>query len=113
MRTVPGQSTSEFFCDLEERLRARTPGIEVEMSHTYPLETDPAHPLIRRFEAGGAKLVGAPWFCDAAIFAHRGVPAIAMGPGSIAQAHTEDEWISEADLEEGAARFESFLRALQ
>ena len=49
------------------------------------------------------KIVGAPWFCDAAVLASQGgIPSVAAGPGSIEQAHTQDEWISEKDLELGA-----------
>jgi acetylornithine deacetylase/succinyl-diaminopimelate desuccinylase-like protein len=36
-----------------------------------------------------------------------------MGPGSIAQAHTCDEWIAVEDLEKGVEFFGSFLRLLQ
>jgi acetylornithine deacetylase len=36
-----------------------------------------------------------------------------MGPGSIAQAHTKDEWIALEDLEKGAAFFEAFIRSLK
>jgi acetylornithine deacetylase/succinyl-diaminopimelate desuccinylase-like protein len=60
----------------------------------------------------GATPTGAPWFCDAAVFAAKGIPAIALGPGSIVQAHTADEFISIADLEAGADFFERFLRSL-
>jgi len=38
---------------------------------------------------------------------------VALGPGSIAQAHTADEFISIADLEEGARFFQNFLKSLQ
>jgi len=41
------------------------------------------------------------------------MPSIALGPGSIAQAHTADEWISVSDLENGADFFERFLLSLQ
>jgi acetylornithine deacetylase/succinyl-diaminopimelate desuccinylase-like protein len=40
------------------------------------------------------------------------MPAVALGPGSIAQAHTADEWIAVSDLEEGADFFEKFLLSL-
>jgi acetylornithine deacetylase len=36
-----------------------------------------------------------------------------MGPGSIAQAHTCDEWIALEELEKGASFFENFLRSLR
>jgi acetylornithine deacetylase/succinyl-diaminopimelate desuccinylase-like protein len=113
VRTVPEQETESFFTELEGKLRAVCPDLEIEYTHSHPLFTDPAHPLIRLLEEGGAQCVGAPWFCDAAIFEQLGTPAIAMGPGSIAQAHTEDEWISEEALQGGADGFERFLRQLR
>ena len=41
-----------------------------------------------------------------------GVPAIALGPGSIEQAHTKDEWIEIAELEKGAEFWVRWLRSL-
>ena len=38
-----------------------------------------------------------------------GTPAIAIGPGSIAQAHTADEFIEIAELERGAEFFTNYL----
>jgi len=35
-----------------------------------------------------------------------------MGPGSILQAHTKDEWIAVADLEKGVEVFKEFLGSL-
>ena len=46
------------------------------------------------------------------MFAQHGTPAIALGPGSIAQARTKDEWIAVEDLEKGERFFSSFLSAL-
>jgi acetylornithine deacetylase/succinyl-diaminopimelate desuccinylase-like protein len=74
--------------------------------------TDPAHPVIRLLESVGARCVGAPWFCDSAVFARDGTPAIAMGPGFIAQAHTKDEWIEQANLDSGTEMFQRFVRLL-
>ena len=59
--------------------------------------TDPPHPLISVL-GNGPGLEGAPWFCDAAVFARGRVPAVACGPGFIAQAHTKDEWIAIDEL---------------
>ena len=108
LRTIPGQDLSL----VEKILRARVPDIEISMAVSPPLFTDPAHPLIRALQRCGADLAGAPWFCDAAVFSANGSPAVAMGPGSIAQAHTRDEFISVDDLEKGAAFFLGFLRSL-
>ena len=76
------------------------------------LDTDPSHPLIAKFGAVGGRPAGAAWFCDAAIFCAHGMPAVAAGPGSIAQAHTEDEFIEVAELERGVEFFKKFLRSL-
>ncbi len=112
LRTVPSQNTTDFTDRLTERLRVACADLDVAAGHSPPLLTDPGHPLIRRLESLGARLVGAPWFCDAAVFARDGTPSIAMGPGSIAQAHTKDEWIKVEDLEAGVEFFGRFLRVL-
>jgi acetylornithine deacetylase/succinyl-diaminopimelate desuccinylase-like protein len=112
IRLVPGQDAA-FEEALFARLRQVCPDLEISVSRALPLYTDPEHPLLQKLNLQGAAAVGAPWFCDAAVFASHGSPAIAMGPGSIAQAHTRDEWIALEDLEKGAAFFEAFLRSLQ
>jgi succinyl-diaminopimelate desuccinylase len=77
------------------------------------LDTPAANPFVRKLVDGGAALTGAPWFCDAAFLSEIAViPAVAIGPGSIAQAHTKDEWIEIAELERGAAFWVRWLRSL-
>ena len=48
-----------------------------------------------------SEIVGVPYGTDAWIFASQGIPTVVIGPGSIFQAHTEDEWISISELERG------------
>jgi succinyl-diaminopimelate desuccinylase len=74
-----------------------------------PLDTPADHPLVQRLAACGNGLTGAPWFCDAAWLAAVGIPAAAAGPGSIAQAHTADEWVSLAELDRGVRFYRDFL----
>jgi acetylornithine deacetylase len=50
-------------------------------------------------------LVGVPYATDAAPIAAAGVPTVVFGPGSIAQAHTADEFISIAELQLGTEFF--------
>ena len=76
---------------------------------SYPLNTDTNHDEIQRFVKMGSQLVMAPWFCDAGWLSRGGIPAIACGPGSIAQAHTKDEYIKITDLEAGAEYYRQFL----
>jgi len=95
MRTIPGQDITSLSLAV---LRKRVPDIEISIQGSAPLFTDPSHPLIRGLQSCGAWTYGSPWFCDAAVFAQSGCPAVALGPGSIAQAHTCDEFISIAHL---------------
>ena len=41
---------------------------------------------------------GEPYATDAPYIARLGIPTVVFGPGSIEQAHTKDEWISEEQL---------------
>lgn len=108
-RLVPG-FTAEAIAD---QLRAKFPDLKIEISQSKPLDTSADHPLVQLLGETGAPCTGAPWFCDAAPFAEKGVPGVALGPGSIQQAHTADEWISVQDLEAGMQFFKSFLHRLQ
>jgi acetylornithine deacetylase len=42
--------------------------------------------------------LGVPYGTDAPAFAGAGIPTVVFGPGSIAQAHTADEWIAVEQL---------------
>jgi acetylornithine deacetylase/succinyl-diaminopimelate desuccinylase-like protein len=112
MRFIPAQFEPGMGDALAKRLREVCPDLEIEFPLAPPLYTDPKHPLIVKLGECGAQPVGAPWFCDACFFAERGMPAIALGPGSIQQAHTKDEHIAVADLEKGVEFFKAFLAKL-
>lgn len=115
IRTTPGlakaggamQLLSDFVARHDETAHVTA------ASEAFCLDTDPANSFIQKLMSAGADLSGAPWFCDAAFLAVAGTPAIAIGPGSIAQAHTKDEFIAVKDLEEGVAFFKRFLRSLK
>jgi len=75
------------------------------------LLTPKDHPMVTRLQTLGSQPVTAPWFCDAGWLAEAGIPGVAIGPGSIEQAHTRDEWLSVNDLEDGARFFGTVLRS--
>jgi acetylornithine deacetylase len=52
--------------------------------------------------AGARETLGAWYGTNASRFAVTGVPGIVFGPGSIAQAHTADEWIDIEQLRKSA-----------
>lgn len=110
VRIVPGQERAAFVAWLTERLRRACPDLEVEyLRGNAPLDTAPEHPCVRALQAAGGKLVGAPWFCDGSLLQAGGIPAVAAGPGDIAQAHTADEWLAVDDLRAGVEFYKRFL----
>jgi acetylornithine deacetylase len=87
----------------------------VDPHENPPMETEAAHPMIQALLGTDAatQLAGAPWFSDAAHLSNGGVPSICIGPGSIDQAHTVDEFIDMAALEQGADFFSAFIGGLR
>ncbi len=49
-----------------------------------------------------ARRLAVPYATDASTLAEAGVPAVVFGPGDIAQAHTADEWVDLAEVEQAA-----------
>jgi acetylornithine deacetylase/succinyl-diaminopimelate desuccinylase-like protein len=114
LRLLPAQWKDREAADVFAVMRAACPGLEVSrLAGSEALDTDPSHPLVTKLVEAGGRPAGAAWFCDAAIFSSRGTPAVAVGPGSIAQAHTEDEFIAVDDLEAGVDFFKRFLGSLR
>jgi acetylornithine deacetylase/succinyl-diaminopimelate desuccinylase-like protein len=86
------------------------PGLEVTVHRNGPsfaLQTD--HPWIQKLARHATGVTHVPWFSDANIFNAHGIPAVAFGPGSIAQAHTADEFIALEALSEGSRALAAFL----
>lgn len=99
---------------LTETLEFHDLPVEIIRPHENPpMETTAEHPMIRSLLKIGARLAGAPWFSDAAHLSNGGVPSICIGPGSIDQAHTADEFIEIDALQKGAEFFMRFIRSLQ
>jgi acetylornithine deacetylase len=99
---------------LRRMLEEHAPEIQLSNVHENPpVETPEDHPMILRLlDAGAAGCAGAPWFSDAAHLAAGGIPSICIGPGSIYQAHTADEFIDIADLESSVGVFRKFITGL-
>ncbi len=80
-----------------------------------PMETAADHPMIQALLTAGSTtgLAGAPWFSDAAHLSKGGIPSICIGPGSIDQAHTMDEFIEISALQAGAEFLSEFIGGLK
>jgi acetylornithine deacetylase len=116
-RLVPGESPVAARAEVIDRIAAVCSGARVEHdvpfleSHGLPDTTaDPvAAPWVERLAAGArrrgfaATKTAARYGTNASAYASAGVPSVVWGPGSIAQAHTADEWIDLAQLDAAAA----------
>jgi acetylornithine deacetylase/succinyl-diaminopimelate desuccinylase-like protein len=104
-RTLPGENHGRIVSECAQL------GAEVqEVRDCPPLWTDPGTEFVQQLEAASERPVtSAPWFCDAAIFAAQGIPGVAFGPGSTAQAHTADEFIELAEVRRAEQIVERFL----
>jgi acetylornithine deacetylase/succinyl-diaminopimelate desuccinylase-like protein len=113
-RIVPGIDPEEFQHYLESELRPVAPDTTVRLQrYSPPLDTHVALPWVRRLGERARGFTTAPWFSDASILSSPRCPAVCIGPGSIAQAHTKDEFILLRDLEEGAEFFQRWMRAAE
>jgi len=112
IRTIPNCGIREIETKLQKILKG-LPDISYKI-HRSPnaLDTDPKNVWIQKLKPFTQGLTVAPWFCDAAVFARHKVPAVALGPGSIRQAHTVDEYILEKEFLKGVTLFEKFLTSI-
>lgn len=62
---------------------------------------------------GEGRRVGVPYATNAAFYSAAGVPSVVFGPGSLEQAHTDDEWIPLDQLEQATEILYRFCRAGQ
>lgn len=112
IRTVPAlvqnKSAAEILAEFAGSLEI------IHTAESPPMAMDPDHPWLVRLQKiiPDLTLTGAPWFSDAAHLSAAGLPSICLGPGSIDQAHTADEFITIADLEAGAQFFTQLMAGL-
>lgn len=116
-RLLPGEDPELARHHLVEYLEKQLPEISLEhdppLMVGLPLSDSQNQQLAQQLAlvisevAGSPKRAGVPYATDAALVAAAGVPTVVFGPGSIAQAHTVDEWI---DLDELARASEIYYR---
>ncbi|MEM9445485.1 MAG: M20 family metallopeptidase [Verrucomicrobiota bacterium] len=112
-RLVPAFSHRAFISTLRQALKAIDKTIKIEIIGDCPgLYLDPQHPMISLILPATKGISVAPWFCDASIYAQKKIPAVALGPGSIKQAHTSNEHIRLSALEAGTRCYSKILNLL-
>jgi succinyl-diaminopimelate desuccinylase len=116
-RLLPGETATEARAELARALASQLlpPGeLSWSVSDAWwtvePYELPDRHPLGVLMTDAGSGLVdttptGFPASSDAAYF---GAPVVLLGPGSLAQAHSLDEWVSRSEMRTAT---EIYLRA--
>jgi acetylornithine deacetylase len=108
-RTLPGETAGE----VEQELRGLLPengSVQVEFVRE-PLATDAGDPIVEALlRVSGAKLVGLPFWTDAALFSAAGVPSVVFGPGG-AGLHELVEWADLDQLDRAVAIFSDLVDA--
>lgn len=100
-RALLQQLIEEYRLPLTISQASEAPPMDVPVNDPWLQKCTTAHP--------SSQLVGAPWFSDAAHLNDAGLPAVCIGPGSIDQAHTCDEFIRVEDLESGVRWFTELI----
>lgn len=117
-RLLPGEGAEDVTREIEQAL-ARASIHHVSVSNCWmgkpPLAIAATHAAVlacrAALSAAGLRdaLGVAAFGTDAASLAARGIPALVMGPGSVEQAHTADEWVEVAQVEAMERFFERLL----
>jgi acetylornithine deacetylase len=118
-RILPGESVASVRAEVEEALE-RAGVLEDVRIHACSLDKDSLqtpdeHAAVRHCQAALATrslptaTTGAAFGTDAGPLAAAGIPGIVIGPGSIEQAHTADEWVEIAKVEAMTEIFVSLL----
>ena len=113
----PARVRDDLAGELQELVeRASITGFSIETIQEIeplatPRDTGLVRSLTRALESEGlpARSGGVDWCSDAPWFARTCGETVVFGPGSIRQAHTEDEFIEVAELETGARVLRRFL----
>ncbi len=86
-------------------------GLELTMEECVPGWRAPASELQTRLLAAiGTTAFAAPYTTNASAAAARNIPTFLLGPGSIEQAHSVDEWISLEQLRAAPAAYAAVIR---
>jgi acetylornithine deacetylase len=121
-RLLPGEDAQAAYAEVQQYL-ANALGSDLHLEHEQPFLIGPALadgdnlPLASRLAdaarsvIGHCGLVGVPYGTDASKIAAAGVPSVVFGPGSIAQAHTADEWIDLQELQLAAEVYYRLVRS--
>ena len=119
-RTLPGENPAGIIGEFQavlDGLAAYVPDLEAKLTQGLArpaTEVPNDSPLVEGLltacagEGVDPRVTGMTAWVDAAFLNEAGTPAVCFGPGSIAQAHSADEWIDPSEIVTCAAVLERF-----
>ena len=122
-RTLPGETADQVMREAEAvlaRARRGCPELDARLepglfraATEVPLASPLVQGLLAACERAGVPgtVAGMSAWVDASFLNQSGIPAVCFGPGSIAQAHTNGEWISISEIETGVQILTDFSRS--
>ena len=109
-RCLPSQDLADVQRLIEQSVKRVAPEAIVRIPRrARPLQTSETLPWVARLGATAKGFASSPWSSDAGVLSAPHCPSVCIGPGHVAQAHTADEFISVADLENGAVLFRHWI----
>ncbi len=99
-RPMPGDRTDDLIKIITDK--AESYGLEAEVRGPMPgFSTDPNAPIVQSLAAATDRTPKTVSYgTEASLYARENYATVVCGPGSIAQAHTDGEWIEIAELRE-------------
>ena len=122
-RILPGEDPFDVRKSIQavlDRISLADSSIEIETSEPFidfPLDplsnVEFAAQISKSLDSLGFadELLGVAYGTDASTYSIAGLPAVVIGPGSIDQAHTKDEWIELQELDKAVVIYEQFMKA--
>ena len=121
-RVLPGENSEQVLKEIGavlESIALKDPTIRIGRSTPFiDFQLDPT--VNRDFALQISKILtdmgfsgeqsGAGYGTDASTYSIAGIPAIVIGPGSINQAHTKDEWLEIAELDKSVLVYLQIMR---
>lgn len=117
-RLLPGEVPSEAEAEVRQWLAEHCPDIAWEMAvmlYGIGMDTPLDAPIVARCATaldrvrGGHDTAGVQYGTDASRLSKAGIPSVVLGPGDIAQAHTADEWVEVAQVEQAVAVYREIM----
>ena len=120
-RLIPGEEATRIQAEIAAAI-GRVTEVELEWEEVildYSMEIDPDERIVQELARAVQNVTGRPpslqgvaYGTDASKFVWAGMPTVVFGPGSIAQAHSAEEYLEIAQLEQAVEILSQLLRGV-